>query len=87
MQVQTFRRSVLNVAHIQIETTPVKKKTSVTWWLFVIAIMQVNRASLSVAEKIIFDLRRPELGVTMRLFLTQKAAVLSLNPNDPIHSE
>ena len=87
MQVQTFRRSVLDVAHAQIETTAVEKKTSVAWRLFVIAVMQVDRANLSVAEKIVFDLRWPELGVNVGLLVTEKAPVLSLNPYDPIHSE
>jgi len=85
MQVQTFRRRVLDVSHIKIETTAVAKKASVARWLFVVAVMQINRAGLRVSEKMIFDLGRPELGINMRLYFTQKAAVLGFDPNNPIH--
>src|SRR5881275_580210 len=82
---QTFRRRVLDVSHIEIQAPAVTKKTSVTRWLFVIAVMQIDGAGLGVSEKMIFYLRRPELGIYVRLFFAQKTAVFGFNPNDPVH--
>src|SRR5437870_5387298 len=48
---QTFRRRVLDVSHIEIETTAVTKKTSITGWLFVIAVMQIDAAAAGVLAK------------------------------------
>src|SRR5438045_9741726 len=47
--------------------------------------MQIDRAGLSVSEKMVFYLRGPELGINMRLFFTQQTAVFCFNPNDPVH--
>ena len=82
---QTFRRRVLDVSHIEIEAPAVTKKASVTRWLFVIAVMQIDGAGLGVSEKMVFYLRRPELGIYVRLFFAQKTAVFGFNPNDPVH--
>jgi hypothetical protein len=73
------------VSHIEIQTAAVTKKTSVTRWLFVVAVMQINRAGLGVSEKMVFYLRRPELGINMRLFLAQETAIFGFDPNDPVH--
>src|SRR5438034_4009069 len=82
---QTFRRRVLDVSHIEIEAPAVTKKASVTRWLFVVAVMQIDRAGLGVSEKMVFYLRGPELGINMRLFFTQQTAVFGFDPNDPVH--
>src|SRR5436190_21423145 len=47
--------------------------------------MQIDRAGLSVSEKMVFYLRGPELGINMRLFFTQQTAVFGFDPNDPVH--
>src|SRR5436190_13917166 len=47
--------------------------------------MQIDRAGLSVSEKMVFYLRGPELGINMRLFFTQQTAVFCFDPNDPVH--
>src|SRR5207248_9656496 len=85
VQMQTFRRRVLDVSHIEIQATAIAKKTSVTRWLFVITVMQIDGAGLGVSEKMVFYFRRPELGIYVRLFFAQKAAVFGFNPNDPVH--
>src|SRR5260370_20171184 len=82
---QTFRRRVLDVSHIEIQTPAVTKKTSVTRWLFVIAVMQIDGAGRSVSEKMVFYLRRPEFGIYVRLFFAQKTAVFGFDSNDSVH--
>ena len=38
------------------------------------------------AEQIIFDLRRPKLGIHVRLVFAEKTTVLGFDSNDSIHS-
>src|SRR5437870_225640 len=85
VQMETFWRRVLDVSHIKIQTPTVTKKTSVTRWLFIVAIMQINRAGFCVSEKMIFNLRRPEFRITVRLFLAQKTAIFGFDSDDPVH--
>src|SRR3954453_21805503 len=83
---QTFGRRVLDVAHIEIERAAVKKKAAVARWFLVIAIMKIDGARVGFAEQVIFDLRRPQLGIHVRLVLAEQTAVLGLDSNDSIHS-
>src|SRR6478609_156124 len=83
---QTFRRRVLDVAHVEIEPPAVQKKSTVAGRFLVIAIMKIDRAGVGFAEQIIFDLRRPKLGIHVRLVFAEKTTVLGFNSNDSIHS-
>src|SRR5207244_12747298 len=83
---QTLRRRVLDVSHIEVEPASIKEKPAVARRFLVIAVMQIDRACVCLAEEIIFDLRRPKLGIHMRLVFTEQTAVLGFNSNDPIHS-
>src|SRR5207244_11368926 len=85
LQIYSFGVREVGVSHSDILATAVTKKSSVTRWLFVIAVMQIDGAGLGVSEKMIFYLRRPELGIYVRLFFAQKTAVFGFNPNDPVH--
>ena len=67
MQMQTLRRCVLNVTHVEVETSAIKKKTAVAGRLFIIAVMQIDRPGLGFPEKIVLYLGWPELRVSMRL--------------------
>jgi len=86
VQMQTFRRRVLDVAHVEIEPPAVEEKPAVAGRFLVIAVMQIDRACVCLAEEIIFDLGRPKLGIHVRLVFTQKTTILGFNSNDPIHS-
>src|SRR4051794_23760170 len=83
---QTFGRRVLDVPHVQIQAAAVKEKAAVSWWFLVIAIMKIDRARVGFAEQVIFDLRRPQLGIHVRLVFAEQTAVLGLDSNDSIHS-
>src|SRR5262249_13294926 len=82
---QTFRRRVLDVPHIEVKTTAVEKKAAVAGRFVVIAIMQINGTGVGLAEQIIFYLRWPQLGIHVRLFFAEKTTVLGFNSNDAIH--
>ena len=82
---QTLRRRVFDVSHVEIETSAVEKKAAVARRFFVIPVMQIDRASLGFSEQIVLYLGRPELGIDMRLLFTQQAAVFGFDSNDPIH--
>jgi hypothetical protein len=47
--------------------------------------MQIDRARVGFPEEIIFDLRRPKLGIHMRLVFTEKTAVFGFDSDDAIH--
>src|SRR5512132_1175573 len=86
VQMQTFRRRVLDMPHVEIEPPAVQEKAAVARRFLVIAVMKIDRASVGFAEQIIFDLRRPKFGIHMRLVFAEKTAVLGLDSNDSIHS-
>src|SRR6478609_12080233 len=83
---QTFRRRVLDVAHVEIEPAAVEKKSTVAGRFLVIAVMKIDRAGVGFAEQIIFDLRRPKLGIHVWLVFAEKTTVLGFDSNDSIHS-
>src|SRR6266550_716014 len=83
---QTFRRRVFNVAHVEIQPPTVQEKAAVARWFLVIAVMQIDRAGVGLAEQIIFDLRRPKLGIHVRLVFAEKTTVLGFDSDDSIHS-
>ncbi len=61
VQVQTFRRSVFDVPHVEIEPSAVEEKTAVARRLFVVPVMQVDDAGARLAKKVVFHLGRPQL--------------------------
>ena len=83
---QTFRRRVLDVPHVEIEPAAVQEKSAVARRFLVVAVMQIDRAGVGFAEQIIFDLRRPKLGIHVRLVFAEKTTVLGFDSNDSIHS-
>src|SRR5438270_2352888 len=83
---QTFRRGVLDVAHVEIEPAAVQEKAAVARRFFVIAIMKIDRPGVGLAEQIIFDLGRPKLRIHVRLVFAEKTTVLGLDSYDSIHS-
>ena len=82
---QTFRRRVLDMTHVEVKTSAVEKKSSVARRFLVVPVMQIDRTGIGFSEEIIFDLRRPQLRIDVRFVFTQKATVLGLDSNDPIH--
>ena len=82
---QTFRRRVLDVSHVEIETPAVEEKSSVARRFLVVAVMQINRARVRLSKQIVFNFRWPQLRINMRFFFTQKATVFGFDSNDPIH--
>src|SRR5258705_2172157 len=48
--------------------------------------MQIDRPCVGFAEQIIFDLRRPKLGIHVRLVFAEKTTVLGLDSNNSVHS-
>src|SRR5437773_2832634 len=83
---QTFRRRVLDMSHVEVKTPAVKEKAAVARRFLVIAVMQIDRPGVGFAEQIIFDLRRPKLGIHVRLVFAEKTTVLGFDSYDSIHS-
>src|SRR5882724_9465531 len=83
---QTFRRSVLDMSHVEVKTAAVKEKAAVARRFLVVAVMQIDRPGVGLAEQIIFDLRRPKLGIHVRLVFAEKTTVLGFDSDDSIHS-
>jgi len=73
------------VSHVEIETSAVKEKPSVSRWFLVVPVMQIDRAGVRLSEEIVFNLRRPQLRIDVRFFFTQKTAVFGFDSDDPIH--
>jgi hypothetical protein len=59
VQMQTFRRRVLDVSHVEVETSAVQKKASVARWFFVISVMQIDGASFGLSKEIILNFGWP----------------------------
>ena len=76
----------LDVSHVEIEPAAVQEKSAVARRFLVIAVMKIDRAGVGFAEQIIFDLRRPKLGIHVRLVFAEKTTVLGFDSNDSIHS-
>src|SRR5712671_1922885 len=83
---QTFRRRVLNVPHVEVKTTAVQEKSAIARRFLVVAVMQIDRPGVGFAEQIIFDLRRPKFGIHVRLVFAEKTTVLGFDSNNSIHS-
>src|ERR1043166_4134503 len=83
---QTLRRRVLDVSHVEVEPSAVEEKSSIARRFLVIPVMQIDRAGVCLSKQIVFDLGRPQLRIHVRLVLAQKTAVFGFNSNDPIHS-
>src|ERR1051326_3640298 len=82
---QTLWRRVLDMSHVEIETSAVEEKSSITRWFLVVSVMQIDRASVRLSKQIVFNLRRPQLRIDVRFVFTQKTAVFGFDSNDPIH--
>ena len=82
---QTFRRCVLEVPHIEIEPTAVEEKSAIARRFLVVAVMKIDCTGVRLAKEIIFDLRRPKLGIHVRLVFTEKTAVFGFDSYDAIH--
>src|SRR5512133_3464342 len=79
VQMQTFRRRVLDMSHVEIEPPAVQEKSAVARRFLVIAVMKIDRASVGFAEQIIFDLRRPKFGIHVWLVFAEKTTVLGFD--------
>ena len=84
-QTQALGRRVLDVAHVEIKPAAVEEKSAVTRRLFVIAIVQVDRAGLRFAKQIILYPDRPGVGMGAAFVVADEAAVLRLNAGDAVH--
>src|SRR6266581_3040630 len=86
VQMQTFRRRVLDVPHVEIEPSAVQEKAAVARRFLIVAVMQIDRPGVGFAEQIIFNLRRPKLRIHVRLVFAEKTTVLGFDSDDSIHS-
>ena len=82
---QTLWRRILDMPHVEIQPPAVEKKTAVARRFLVIPVVQIDSAGAGLSEKVVFNLCRPELGINVRLFFAQQAAVFGFNSNNPIH--
>ena len=71
--------------HIEVNPAAVEEETAVPGRLFVIAIMEVDRAGPHPPEKLILHPDRPGVAVRVRGVAAHQAAVFGLDACDPIH--
>src|SRR6266566_1964391 len=83
---QTFRRRVLDMSHVEVKTAAVEQKAAVARRFLVVAVMKIDRPRVGFAEQIIFNLCRPKLGIHVRLVFAEKTTVLGFDSDDSIHS-
>jgi hypothetical protein len=74
------------MAHIQLKPATIQKKTAVARRFLVIAIMQIDRADLTLAEKVILDFYGPRVSLALRLILRDQTSVFSLEASYPVHA-
>jgi hypothetical protein len=74
------------VAHIEINTTSVAKKSAVAGRLLVIAMMPIECADPDLFEKMILHARRPRFAAAL-ILARHKAAVFRFQSNDAVHKK
>src|SRR6266567_6517828 len=82
---QAFRRRIFDVPHIEIKPSAVEQKTAIARRFFIIAVVQVDRASARFAKKMIFHPHRPGVAVQMWIVAAGEATVFGFDSDDPIH--
>ena len=70
-ELPAFRRRVFEVAHIEVNPAAVQEKTPIPGRLFVVAVVQVERAGAHLAEEVIFHPHRPGIAIRLRGFRTR----------------
>ena len=57
------------MAHVEVQAPAIQQKTAISRRFFVVAIVQVNCADMSLPEEVVLDLHRPRIGLALRLIL------------------
>jgi hypothetical protein len=73
------------VAHVEIEPATVQKKTAIAWRLFIVAVVQIDRADLRFAEEMIFHPYWPGIGSALHIAPAHEAAIFRFESDDAIH--
>src|SRR5262249_58283640 len=84
-EMKTWRRVIRVGPHMEIGPTAVEKKSAIARRFLVVAVMKIDCTGVGLAKEIIFDLRRPKLGIHVRLVFTEKTAVFGFDSYDAIH--
>jgi hypothetical protein len=82
---QTFGRGVLDVSHVEIEPAAIEKKSAIARRFLVVTVMKVDRAGIRLSKEVVLYLRRPKLGIYVRLISTEKTTVFGFDSDDAIH--
>ena len=85
MEAEALRRGVLEVPHVDVEPAAIEQEAAVAGRLFVIAVMQVDRAELRLAENLVLDAHRPGIRGAGGLLVIDEATILGLDADDAIH--
>ena len=80
-----FRRGIFKVAHVDVEPPAVQQKTAVARRLLVVAVVEVDRAELRLAEDVVLHAGRPGIGAALRLVGLDQAAIFRLDAHDAVH--
>ncbi len=86
-QTEAFGRGIFDVAHVEVNAAAIEQEAAVARRFLVVAIMQIQRAGPGFPEQVIFDPRRPAFAAALRPFAANEAAILRLDPHDPVHVE
>ena len=73
------------MAHVDVKSSAVQQKTAIARRLLVIAVMQIDRAELRLAENMVLHADRPGIGRAGRLLVIDEAAIFGLNADDAVH--
>ena len=84
-QMQTLRRCVLDVPHVEIEAAAIQEEATVARRFLVVPVMQIDGARLCLPEEEIFYFDRPGVGMPASVFSADEATVFRFDSGDAIH--
>jgi hypothetical protein len=73
------------MAHIEIKPAAIEEESPIAGRLFVVAIMQVDRAGLCLPEKVILHSHRPGVRMGPPFIAANQTAVFGFDAGDAIH--
>jgi len=82
---QTLRRCIFDVTHVEIEAAAVAEEAAVAWRLLIVSIMQVDGAGFRFAKEKVLHSHRPGVGMAAPILAPDEAPVFGLNTGDAIH--
>src|ERR1700730_3411871 len=72
--------------HVEVKAATIQKKTAVARRFFVIPIVQIDSANMTLTKEMVFNLYRPRISLALSLILRDQTTVFSLEASYPVHA-